>query len=96
MKCSRTQPCPNCPFLKKALNEDSIEHIKNLSKAILSEQDISCVDSQGESRCAGAIIHVSLSQKVFKNKKLRFYQERLGKSSEVFNKEEIVLLSPKK
>lgn len=87
MKCNKTQPCSNCPFLKE--NTSSVEEISVLSKLSLSEKDVPCKESSGI-RCAGAIIHASLANKIFKDKKLRYYQERLGKSNEVVTKEELL------
>jgi hypothetical protein len=92
MKCNRNQPCSNCPFLKKQVSDASIDSLVELSKLILAEKDLSCLDGSGEIRCAGAIIHASLSKKLFKNKKLRVYQDRLGNNSDILNKDELNLL----
>ena len=97
MKCNKTTPCPNCPFLKNTITPSDSLDVKRLSKQAHSEKGVPCKDSVDViERCAGAVIHASLSNKTFKDKKLRFYQSRLGKSSDVFNKEEFLSLILKK
>ncbi len=96
MKCSKMNPCLTCPFRKERDEAKGNALLIQLSKLALAEKEIACIEDSGEIRCAGAIIHASLSLKVFKSKKLRYYQTKLGKNNEILSKEDLLELLEKK
>lgn len=97
MKCTLNKPCPHCPFLKEPTEKAQSlisENPEKEGKKALSDKGYACFDSRGSDeliQCAGAVIFTSLSGKIFKDKKLRFYQIKLGKNNEVFSQLEFAI-----